>query len=165
MVIHDLDVHGTFLRPYKANPELIVDPDRMLALSVARQCFQPVTRWSTQIGELGRSVQVAQLPACHFDQAGRKALRTFAGKDRRRGFVAKTSDHNCLVSWCDTSVKRDVSSNDTCGLPAPRWRRAHGLSMPPAGDEEDARFLFRLCAVVSVGGSSEGISITSPYYS
>ena len=36
MVVHDLDLRWALRRPNKAYPELVVDPDRVLPLAIAR---------------------------------------------------------------------------------------------------------------------------------
>jgi hypothetical protein len=45
VVIDNFNISGAGLRPYKADPPLIVNPDAALADSVALQLFQPVARW------------------------------------------------------------------------------------------------------------------------
>jgi hypothetical protein len=40
MVVYDLDLIGTLLGPEEADPVLIVDPDRVLFLSVAMELLQ-----------------------------------------------------------------------------------------------------------------------------
>jgi hypothetical protein len=42
VIVHDLDLCRAFRGPNKARPELIVDPDRMLALAIASQRLKMV---------------------------------------------------------------------------------------------------------------------------
>jgi hypothetical protein len=42
VIIHDFNLRRSFLGPHKANPELVVDPDAVLAGAIARQGFEPV---------------------------------------------------------------------------------------------------------------------------
>jgi hypothetical protein len=59
---------------------LVVDADRVLPLPIAGQRLKAVAWRRPQVAEIARGVEVAQLPARHFDQVCRKALRTFAVK-------------------------------------------------------------------------------------
>src|SRR5215468_9211045 len=102
MVTHDLDARGTFRRPHKAHSELVVDPDRVLSLAIARQRLEAIAWRRPQVAEIARGVEVAQFPARHFDQIGGKALRTFAAEDGFGGAVPEASDHGQLVSLIDT---------------------------------------------------------------
>ena len=72
MVVHDLDIRRAFRRPNKARPELVVDPDRVLPLAIARQRLKTIAWKRPQVAEFARSVEVAQFPARHLDQIGRK---------------------------------------------------------------------------------------------
>src|SRR5690348_16857878 len=105
MIVHDLDVRWAFRRPNKAHPELVVDPDRVLPLAITRQRFKTVAWRRSQVTEIVRGVEVAQFPARHLDQIGRKALGTFAIEDGLGGLVAEVSDHRQCVSLNDTAVK------------------------------------------------------------
>src|SRR5208282_4390076 len=42
VVVRDLDRRRSFFRPDEANPELVVDPDAVLALAVSFKRFEPV---------------------------------------------------------------------------------------------------------------------------
>src|SRR5579872_1858966 len=42
VVVHNLDLRRAFPRPNKAHSELVVDPDRILSLAIARQCLKTV---------------------------------------------------------------------------------------------------------------------------
>jgi hypothetical protein len=57
MVVDDFDIVRTFLCPSKADAPLIVDPDRILPLAIARQRFKPVARKRTQVGKIARTVK------------------------------------------------------------------------------------------------------------
>ena len=117
MVIHDLDRRRAFRRPNKAHPELVVNPDRVLPLAIARQRLERVAWSRLQVAGIARGVEVAQFPARHLDQIGRKALRTFAVEDGFGGLVPETPDHRLCVSLQDTWVKVRVSINDTAYPP------------------------------------------------
>ncbi len=67
MIVDDLHVMGVSVPPFKADPELVIDPNTMLALSVAFQCFQPKTR-QFEVPKRGRRVQQFQSDAgCLFN--------------------------------------------------------------------------------------------------
>jgi hypothetical protein len=57
----------------------------VLPLAIARQSFKTVAWRRPQVAEIARGV--AQFPARHLDQIGRKALRTFAVEDGFGGLV------------------------------------------------------------------------------
>jgi len=42
VVVHDLDLSWAFRRPNEAHPELVVDPDRVSPLAIARQRLKTV---------------------------------------------------------------------------------------------------------------------------
>jgi hypothetical protein len=42
VIVHDLDLHRAFIRPNKAHPELVVDPDRVLPLAIAEKYVQTI---------------------------------------------------------------------------------------------------------------------------
>ena len=110
MVVHDLDLRRAFRRPNKAHSELVVDPDRVLPLAIARQRFETVAWRRPQVAEIACGVEVAQFPARHLDQIGRKALRTFAVEDGFGGLIPEAPDHRQCVSMNDTVVKVRIHS-------------------------------------------------------
>ena len=58
MVVHNLNIDRTTIRPRKANAELIIDPDAMLALSVTAQLLQAVSRRRPHVLERRGPVQL-----------------------------------------------------------------------------------------------------------
>jgi hypothetical protein len=89
MVIDDLDVLGRIIRPFEANPELIVSPDRILSRPVARQGFKAVTRRSHQVSQPFRRCDRFKLTASDDENLGWKPLRTFCMKDQFGGLIPK----------------------------------------------------------------------------
>ena len=63
MVINDLDVFGTRSGPSEAESPLVIDPDAVLALSVAAKCFEPVSGRHPQVLEAGGDFELPQLAA------------------------------------------------------------------------------------------------------
>jgi hypothetical protein len=61
----------------------------VLPLAIARQSLKTVAWRRPQVAEIARGTKVAQFPARHLDQIGRKALRTFAVEDSFGGLVPK----------------------------------------------------------------------------
>jgi len=59
MVVRDLDPCRPFPRPYKTNPELIVDPDRVLTGAVTLQGLEPVAWRCPEVAQFRRGVQIA----------------------------------------------------------------------------------------------------------
>jgi len=59
VVVHDLDAGWAFCSPNKAHPELVVDPDRVLPLAIARQSLKMVAWRCPQVAEIARGVKVA----------------------------------------------------------------------------------------------------------
>ena len=66
MIIHDLNVSRIPVVPDKANPELIVDPDAVLSLSVPVQRFEAIPRQRGEIAQFPRLVDLNQLAAQNF---------------------------------------------------------------------------------------------------
>ena len=81
------DVGGAFRRPSEANPELVVDPDRMLPSAIPAERLEPVARRQLQIAQIKRGIEIAELAARDLDQIGRKALRALAVEDGFRGAI------------------------------------------------------------------------------
>ena len=61
MIIHDLDIFGSDLRPSKTNPVLIVDADGKLSLPVALEGFQPVSRRDSEIFQASGDFELTEL--------------------------------------------------------------------------------------------------------
>jgi hypothetical protein len=51
VIIDDLDIDGAgrAVRPFEADPPLIIDADAVLPLTVALERFQPVTRQDSKV--------------------------------------------------------------------------------------------------------------------
>src|SRR5215813_9404582 len=85
----------------------------MLPFAIARQRLKVIAWRRPQVAEIASGVEVAQFPARHLDQIGRKALWAFAIEDRLGGLIAEALDHKRYVSCNDTYVNARVSTNDT----------------------------------------------------
>ena len=94
MVINDLHPGRTrgALRPFEANPPLIVHADAVLPLSISFQSFETVAGQRSEIFEGDGRFQTVQLQPCGaFDT--RERLDTFAGREIRRPLVPITDNH------------------------------------------------------------------------
>ena len=65
MIVHNLHIFGAAFGPTEAHSELVVDPDAVLASSVAFEGLQPITRRNAQILKPPRDFELPQLAACH----------------------------------------------------------------------------------------------------
>jgi hypothetical protein len=93
VIVNNLNVGWTFDRPNKAHPKLIVDSDRVLSFAIACHRLQTIAWWRPQVAEGRRGVEIAQFPAGHLDQVGRKPSRGFSVKHGLGGLVPETSDN------------------------------------------------------------------------
>lgn len=92
MIIHDLDVFSTRVRPMEAEAELIVNTNAVLAYTVPFQGFQSITRWNSQIVELACDLQLSQLTSCHSRNIRESPdIRSFG--ERLRISTLKRLDH------------------------------------------------------------------------
>src|SRR5262249_22386128 len=107
----------------------VIDPDRVLALAIACQHLKTGAWRRPQVAEIARGVEVAQFPARHVDQIGRKALRTLTVEDGFGGPVPEAPDHGRYVSFNDTRVK---SMYQPMIQPQNACRRAPKLAHPSA---------------------------------
>ena len=57
MIVGDLDLESIALPPNEANPPLVVDPNAVLALAVAQELFEVVSRRNIQICQAIRCIQ------------------------------------------------------------------------------------------------------------
>ena|ERR1035441_5784213 len=80
------------LRPFEANPPLIVDADAVLALSISPQHLKAVARQHGKISKRDGGFQTIQLHPCSSLDA-RERFDTFAGREVRRPLVPIADDH------------------------------------------------------------------------
>ena len=105
MVVYDFDFRRAFRRPNEADPELVVDSDRMSPLPITRQDFKTIAWRRPQVAQVACGVEVAQLPSRRLDQISRKALRVFAVEDGLGGLIPEVLITRQDVSLNDTAVK------------------------------------------------------------
>ncbi|ODM75695.1 hypothetical protein A6X20_31755 [Bradyrhizobium elkanii] len=100
VVVDELDLFWTFLSPRKADAELIVHADGMLAPTVALQGFEPIAGRGQQVVKIHGRVQVLELTANYLLQISRKAFLGFAVEGRFGQLVLEALDHEltCIMS-------------------------------------------------------------------
>ena len=64
MVIDDLDVGRAFWRPHETDAPLVIVPNAVLAISIALQCLNPISRRHLQIFKNGRPVKLRKFAKC-----------------------------------------------------------------------------------------------------
>jgi len=105
VIVDDLDIRRTASGPDEANPELVVDPDGMLTLSITGKSFKTIARRRSQVGQPGRGIEITQLALRNREQISRKTLWLLTVEDRFGSSIQKARDHNQDVSSNDTSSK------------------------------------------------------------
>lgn len=65
MVVNDLDLFRLVFGPNKADPVLIVDPDAVLAMAIARQALQSVPWRNAKIFEALSGIELVELASRH----------------------------------------------------------------------------------------------------
>ena len=61
MIINDLNIGRASRRPAKADTQLVIDADAVLAGSVAMQQFQPIARWHAKVLQPAGDLQLPKL--------------------------------------------------------------------------------------------------------
>jgi hypothetical protein len=70
MIIHDLNVLGASACPTEADTKFVVDPNAILARSIAFERFQSISRRYAQIIQSARDFQLAQFSASYSGNVG-----------------------------------------------------------------------------------------------
>ena len=94
MVVYNFHVFGTVRinRPFKTNAPLIIDPNAVLALSVAFEGFEPIPR---QLAEITQGLRGIQKPEPFFGLTAERLEHWYflSGGKTLRLFVTITSNH------------------------------------------------------------------------
>jgi hypothetical protein len=75
MIIDDFDVLGAGISPSETHPELIVDPDAVLSLSIAFKGFQTIPGWNAKVIQPSRNLQLTKLAAGYRGNIGKTLYR------------------------------------------------------------------------------------------
>ena len=78
MIVNNLNVGPAIVGPNKADPILLVDPNAVLAGSVALQQFELIIWRATKVGEAYGSIQLIKLPPSHVPNRPRTGSPRFA---------------------------------------------------------------------------------------
>jgi hypothetical protein len=106
MVIHNLNVLGTSIRPAEAYAELIINSDAVLAVPITLQSFQSVAWRNTEIFQSTCDLQLSKFSTRHNSDTGEPPDPL----PFRNGFCVGTlerMDHRPIVTPCVINVKRD----------------------------------------------------------
>jgi len=92
MVIHNLDLIRVAVAPDKAYAPLVVDPNTVLALTVARQLFESVSARNGQVSQFRGEMYLVQFSPCHALN-GFKPPHRFPAKETLRAGATERADH------------------------------------------------------------------------
>src|SRR5690606_37452422 len=96
VIINNLDIFRTSVRPAEADAPLVVDPDAVLAFPVTLQLFQPVARGRRQITQFSRRLQQGQFALRNL--ADRSPAACLASFIQVPGIgAAKALDHGSMI--------------------------------------------------------------------
>ncbi len=106
MVVNDLDVVRIAIRPAKANPPLVVDPDTVLSSAVALELLEPVPWRHTEVVQGLGGVHGHQLPQHHASEVGRISADRLSVEETGGVAVAEALDHPDKLTRRVNNVKR-----------------------------------------------------------
>jgi hypothetical protein len=124
MVITDFDTFGSFLSPAKANAPLIVDPDAVLAGSIAFQRLEAVRSEPSKIFEPRCGSENCHTAARLIGKA-RELLDPLPVEEPFRPFVVAASDHRQILSRLYTvrqAYNKVLDQAEVERAPPPPWR-------------------------------------------
>ena len=85
MVVRKLNLAWPLVGPDEANPELIVNADRPLAISIGGQAVKPVSRRRPQVINALSRIELREPTADRLEQVGGKSFGRRAFEDLPRG--------------------------------------------------------------------------------
>jgi hypothetical protein len=104
MVVYDLDVFSTCVRPPKTHPKLVVHTDAVLADAIAFKRLQPIAGRYPQIIQSSRDLQLAQFSASNGCDRG-ESLDPLPISKGSRVSAFEGPDHELIVTFCMINVK------------------------------------------------------------
>jgi hypothetical protein len=96
MIIDDFDMRRSSLIPYKADAPLIIDPDRMLPLTIRSKCLKTIAGWDPKISQRPGLIQKAQLSQGNILDVSRQFSAPASGPDQFRFGIGKALDRGRL---------------------------------------------------------------------
>jgi hypothetical protein len=97
MVIDDFDLMRMAVPPDETNAPLIIDPDAMLACTIALEGFETIAWWHAQVSQFRRRRRENQFPKSSALDGGRKSPRAFALPYPFRFFTAEFLNHFLIL--------------------------------------------------------------------
>jgi hypothetical protein len=104
MIIDDFDVLGAGTGPSGTHPELIIDPDAVLSLSIAFEGFQTVPGRNAKVIQSTRNLQLTKLAAGYRGNIGKTLYRIAFAKGLSIG-TPEGFYHRTIVTRCVINVK------------------------------------------------------------
>src|SRR5215207_9241658 len=111
MVVDDLDILGSSIDPAEADAPLIVDADRVLALAIPLQGFEPVSRRDFQILQPACDVEQAELPQGRILKIGREAPAAPAGPYPLGLTIGEAQDHSITYNVMRIDLKPGLAAS------------------------------------------------------
>jgi hypothetical protein len=105
VIVHDFHVVSVTLSPHEAETPLLVDPNAVLPLSAAMQCFQAIAGRSCQIAQFGGAVQLPEFSPCDALDSLKAAARLPTLKSPSFSATERL-DHDSIVYRSAFNVKR-----------------------------------------------------------
>jgi len=106
VIVHDFDLVGIAIFPYKADAPLVVDANAVLPCPVVLQGLKPVARWEAQGVKARCGVQLRELTPGNGVQCRRQAANVFTGEDAGGVLVRERLDHGQILTLLVISGKR-----------------------------------------------------------
>jgi len=104
VIVNDLDLLRPGFRPDKADPELVIDSDAVLAMAVPPERFQAIARWDLQIVEASSGVEDGELAERHTSEAS-KAAPGFPFKEGLGVSATKRPDQTLTLPPLDVGTQ------------------------------------------------------------
>ncbi len=106
MIIDDFDLLGSAVSPDKADSPLVVDANDVLSNPVSLQQFETISRWSRQVCQSFRLMDLPQLTLCHPLNIGAQSPRQTAMEQCFGIAIGEGADHPSLYTRRVMNVKR-----------------------------------------------------------
>jgi len=103
VVINDFDLLWPGFRPDKAEPELVVDADAVLAMAVPPERLQAIAWWNLQIAEASRGIEDGELAEGRASEASKPPHRPPL-KEGLGVAAAKRPDHTVTLPPLDVGT-------------------------------------------------------------
>jgi hypothetical protein len=114
VIVDDLHIERVTSAPPKNDPPLIVNPDRMETFSISFQPLEAIARWRPKVRQIGRLVEIQQLPARSTDQISWKRPSCLGPSIVEEVFgqsVSKRLDHIPILSEHDNQCNLRYAGN------------------------------------------------------